>query len=148
MRKRVILTTAAVLLVAGAAIAVAAPRVGCAGGWHERGEGPRGGRAMMMLQQFDADGNGALTRAEIEAVRDDAYDRFDADGDGALTLDEFEGYWAEFSRPRMVDRFQQFDEDGDGRITAAEVDERIDRMFAWGDRNDDGELSPEDRRRR
>ena len=121
------------------------------------GHGPRGGHGMMgrggpgggmMLQLFeevDADGDGAVTQAEIDAYRTAQVGGADADGDGSLALEEFQTLWLERMRPRMVDAFQNLDEDGDGQITEAELDSRVDRMVARLDRDGDGALTLQDR---
>ncbi|MEM7731956.1 MAG: calcium-binding protein [Pseudomonadota bacterium] len=75
----------------------------------------------------DTDGNGAVSRAEIEARMetknserrakfiDRMFERRDADANGQLTLDEMSG--------RGVDKmFERADADGDGLISKAEFD--------------------------
>lgn len=58
-------------------------------------------------------------------------EEYDADGDGALSLDEFAAWHAAMMRETMVDRFQHLDADGNGAITSAEMNAlagRMDRM--------------------
>lgn len=109
------------------------------------------GGAGMMSQVFtavDADGDGSITQAEIDAYRSARVQEADADGDGALSIEEFDMIWRQLTRSRMVDMFQNFDEDGDGTITAAEMDARFGSVVQRMDRNGDGALTPEDRGRR
>jgi len=148
MRNTIVITgVAALALAATTAIAVAGPgRAGCAGGFGPAGGGMAGDRGAMMFQRFDADGDGRITRAEIDAALDDRRTRFDADGDGALSLEEFEPVWLELMRPRLVDRFQALDADGDGVVTDAEVAERVDRMMRRADVDGDGAIGADDRR--
>ncbi|SDE81476.1 EF-hand domain-containing protein [Limimaricola pyoseonensis] len=121
-----------------------------------RHHGPRGGRGhhgggeMMrnLFEQADADGDGSLSRAEIDAFRAAQVSGADASGDGALSIEEFETLWSAFTRSRMVDAFQELDADGDGAITAAEIDGRVDRMVERLDRDGDGTIGPDDRPRR
>lgn len=65
-----------------------------------------------MLQRGDTDGDGALSLAEMNEMRegrgpgrrggpDAIFDRFDADGDGAVTVDEFRTGVAEMRGPRL-----------------------------------------------
>ena len=75
----------------------------------------------------DTDGNGALSRAEIEArmlanqderrvkFLDRMFDRRDANDDGQLTLDEM-------AAGRTAKMFERADADGDGQISKAECD--------------------------
>jgi Ca2+-binding EF-hand superfamily protein len=146
MRTTIVITgLAALALAATTAIAVAGPgRGGCAGGFGPGG-GMAGDRGAMMFQRFDADGDGRVTRAEIDAALDERRTRFDADGDGALNLEEFEPAWLEMARPRMVDRFQALDADGDGVVTDVEVAQRVDRMMMRADVDGDGAIGPDDR---
>ncbi len=128
---------------------------------HERGYGMRGyggpayghggghGAPMMnMMERFDTDGDGKLTRAEIEAERAKRMAMFDTDKDGALSLDEFQPMWNDLMRQRMVQRFQRHDTDGDGKITQAEIDRHMSRIMTWMDRNDDGMIDKSDMRRK
>ena len=109
--------------------------------------GGRGGMARRMLTQADADGDGSVTQAEIDAFLAEQVRSADADADGSLALAEFETVFAEQTRPRMVDAFQALDEDGDGQITTAEIDGRFGSIVERLDRNGDGALSADDRRR-
>jgi Ca2+-binding EF-hand superfamily protein len=51
-------------------------------------------------------------------------------------------------RERMVDQFQAHDDDGDGLVTVEEFGERYGSMVRRLDRNDDGEITQDDLRRR
>ncbi|MGQ7794374.1 EF-hand domain-containing protein [Faunimonas sp. B44] len=165
-------TLLALLLAAGASLAIAAPSFadsyGQGGqGWRkgdhqgmrghgpdrkhgfQRGQGPGGERFAMrgMFEQFDADGDGRITQDEIDAVRGDRLARFDADKDGALSLEEYQALWLDAMRERMVRAFQAHDRDGDGKVTAEEFNARFDRMVERLDRNDDGAIDRSDMRR-
>lgn len=124
------------------------------GGMHHgmEGHGKRGhhgkrGYGRRMMERFDTNEDGKVTRAEVDEYKSSMLTKFDADKDGKLSLKEFEGAWLEMMRPRMVRRFQFFDIDGDASVTAKEIDRPINRMFKRMDRNEDGEISKEDRRR-
>ncbi|WP_420346661.1 EF-hand domain-containing protein [Pelagibius sp.] len=117
------------------------------GGHGFGGHGRRGGGMRMMLNYFDSNNDGAVSRAEIEQVRDNSFATFDTDNDQALSLAEFEGLWLDFMRERMVDGFQRFDADGDGRITLAEVNRPLDSAMRRMDRNEDGVIDRSDFRR-
>ena len=118
------------------------------GKWHGhrgRHHGRRGmGRAMMrdVFEQVDADGDGRVTRAEIDAWRTAQVARADTGGDGALSLEEFDALYRQFTRTRMVRAFQRIDRDGDGLIDASEIERRLERMIERMDRDGDGVLTP------
>ena len=105
------------------------------------------GRGAAMLENFDTDGDGQLTQAEIDAVRADRLAEFDTDGNGELTLQEYEALWLDAMRERMVDRFQNLDKDGDAIVTTGEFVEPFSATVSRMDRNDDGVLNADDMRR-
>jgi Ca2+-binding EF-hand superfamily protein len=142
---RYLLTGGALAL--GAAAFAGASLAG--GGWdRHHGWGDRGGRATEFFEQFDANGDGRLTQAEIDQVRQSRLAEFDQNGDGSLTLEEYQALWLAAMRERMVDRFQAHDDDGDGMVTVEEFGESFDRMVSRLDANDDGALTPDELRRR
>lgn len=47
-------------------------------------------RAKMMIERFDADGDGQVSTAEIEKRRQEAFARMDIDGSGAIEQDEMQ----------------------------------------------------------
>jgi Ca2+-binding EF-hand superfamily protein len=117
------------------------------GGFH-KGHGPWGGGAAMMMQQFDADQDGKLTRAEIDDGLKSRIAGADSDGDGNLNLDEFQPLLVEIMRPKIVDGFQFLDADGDAVITSDEIEQPVKRIVSRLDRNDDGELTADEMRMR
>jgi hypothetical protein len=110
------------------------------------GEGHRGDMFRAVMTAADADGNGALTQAEIDAFRAAQIGAADTSGEGALSLEEFETLYTQFVRNQMVDAFQNLDDDGDGAITPAELDTRLNGVVERMDSNGDGAISPADRR--
>lgn len=123
---------------------------GSRGSRHEGHHGGRhGGRGMMMqiFDRVDADGDGAVTQAEIDAYRAEQVSAADANGDGALAIEEFDVIYRALTRSRMVDAFQDLDEDGDGVVSPAEMDDRFGSIVERMDRNGDGALGVEDRGR-
>jgi Ca2+-binding EF-hand superfamily protein len=137
---KLLMTTGAVAL--GAAALAGATLAG--GGHHGRGHG--GGA--WLFESFDANGDGRLTQIEIDEVRQGRLQEFDADGNGSLSLEEYQALWMSAMRERMVDRFQAHDDDGDGQVTVEEFAEPFNRMVSRLDRNEDGELSEDEIRRR
>ena len=102
--------------------------------------------AMELFESVDADGDGKLTQAEIDKVRNDRHAAHDADGDGNLSLEEFAGLWHETTRPLTVRAFQMLDTDGDAVVTRAEYDRPLAGIVERLDRDRDGGLSMKDRR--
>lgn len=136
------------LLLASAAIAMAATGViATAQGTPEApADAPRG-PAAMLLERFDADGDGQVTRAEVEAEQAARFARADTDGDGALSAEELAA--AEEARrmdrqaarvARMIDRF---DTDGDGLLSPGEMTADAPRgdMFDRLDSDGDGTIT-------
>jgi len=138
------------LLILGAGV-LALGAVGWAGlswadAWHGRGMGPTSwgpaGIGWMMFDQLDADGDGRVSRAEMETYRAERLRSADRNGDGRLDPQEFETFWLEVTRPMRIRAFQFLDADGDGVVGAAEVQRPSDRMFMRMDRDGDGYLVP------
>ena len=108
-------------------------------------EGPLAVSATEMFDAADADGDGRLTQAEIDKLRNDLHAAHDADGDGNLSLEEFAGLWHETTRPLTVRAFQTLDTDGDAVVTRAEYDRPLADIVERLDRDRDGGLSMKDR---
>ena len=102
--------------------------------------------AMEMFDSIDADGDGKLTQAEIDRLRNDRHGTHDTDGDGSLSLEEFAGLWHETTHPLTVRVFQMLDTDGDAVVSRAEYDRPLAGIVERLDRDGDGGLSMRDRR--
>lgn len=111
------------------------------------------------IENWDMDGNGAVTQAEIAEKRGDVFVTFDADGNGMLSAEEY----VAFDEARANDMEQMGgghgagmmamqepmqrgfnDADGDGVVSAAEFAAMAPQMFARMDRNGDGEITTKD----
>jgi len=152
-----------VMIVAGvsALIGIAAlAGVAESSGWGEHGSwnqmhnfhgshSSHGGQAgmMNMFEEFDADSDGKLTGAELDAARTSRFDDADGNNDAALDLSEFEGLWVNLMRSHMVDKFQMLDDDGDGRVTGQEFARPFGMAMQYMDRNDDGTLEMREMKR-
>lgn len=142
-----ILAVSALTLAGVAAFATGAPHHRMHG-WDHRGEHRGEFRAGALFERLDADKDGAVTRAEVDAARAERFAAVDADKDGAVTLAELTAMLtkrAETQASRMMMRadsdddgvlspdemggrrharmFERLDADGDGVVTKAEVDE-------------------------
>ncbi len=140
MRK---LTIAALFVTAAGTFTLAAVAQGSAGE----------GRGQMWVEKLDTNGDGDITRAEVEAHKAARFTGADANGDGAVTIAEFETY-AEAEKARRAGErrqrmFARMDANGDGSISAAEYGEhkmpRMDRMFDRIDSDDDGVITEAER---
>ncbi|MEM9780837.1 MAG: hypothetical protein AAF899_00035 [Pseudomonadota bacterium] len=112
-----------------------------------RGDNRMGRRLLRLRDDYDADGDGRVTQAEIDETRTAQHATHDGDGDGALSLTEYEALWLEAMRERMVRRFQRHDRDGDGQVTADEYLDTTSSIVELRDRTGDGALDLDDVRR-
>jgi Ca2+-binding EF-hand superfamily protein len=120
--------------------------------------GPRQFRARRVEVEFkalDADGDGKLTKAEIDAARGKPMLLLiaDADKDGAVTKEELARAFAArgdaHRRGAVGERiFAALDADNDGKISAAEWQAAGERRFARLDRNKDGAVTADEVTRR
>ena len=117
------------------------------GGYHGKGHKGRRHMARHFRERYDADKDGKISQEDIDTNRTERHKKYDANGDGKLSLEEFEGLWMETYRKMMVRSFQRFDEDGDAMVTVEEYLKPLATIVADRDRNGDGVLSKEDRRR-
>lgn len=116
-----------------------------------------------LMQALDADRNGELSAEEIENAAV-ALKSLDKNSDGKLDNAEmrpnFEGmgpggFGGGFGQPsgeggrggnseEMVNRLLAMDADKDGKLSKSEAPERLQSMFARGDKNEDGFLDKEE----
>lgn len=137
------------------------------------GSGRHGPRAERLLETFDADGNGAISQAEIAAHRAATFESVDADGNGALSQEEFgmlkqirearreqaraaaaengdasrqmgQGKGMGRKGDRRGPSFADLDADKNGSVSLAEFTANTEKMFARLDRNSDGEITAAD----
>lgn len=116
-----------------------------------------GGRGQIW-QKADANQDGAIDRAEFEAMRQGHFARFDADGNGVVTAAEITAFVeqrhaaradatsdaarAEKMKNRGERMLQRLDADGDGGISATEWLASTGKRFARLDTNSDGRIEP------
>ena len=146
--KTKILTAVAATAVLGGIALAGASYAGHRGDGHHMGfldKGQLAVSAMEMFEAVDGDGDGKLTQAEIDMLRNDRHAAHDANGDGNLDLGEFTGLWHETTYPLTVRAFQMLDTDGDAIVTRAEYDRPLAGIVARLDRDGDGGLSLRDR---
>lgn len=124
---------------------------------------PHGGHAF--IRDYDADGDGRVTRAEFDTVRDARFKATDANRDGTVDEPEYVGEYttrlnAQLAasgqaaerkaeeRQRQIRqahvRFRALDTNKDQRIDKAEYDASGDRAFAQQDDDKDGTVTMSD----
>ncbi|MEQ8556718.1 MAG: EF-hand domain-containing protein [Henriciella sp.] len=99
-----------------------------------------GGRGQM-IEKMDTNGDGQITKAEVEAHKAQRFAEADANGDGSLSMAEMEAFRAVQRARRMEARqqamFDRRDANGDGVISADEFGGRGAMMFDRLDVDDD-----------
>lgn len=137
-------------LIAGTAlIAVALTSVSVAA--HQRGDGDKRGkhRIEAMLERFDANGDGAITKQEIEAAGVERFNSADADGNGLVTAEEMAAAADKEVSERMTKRIskhiERADTNGDGSLSLEEATasqgDRTEKMFERFDTDADGTIT-------
>lgn len=117
----------------GSALAQGGGHLGAQHGQH--GRGPDFGA-------LDSDGDGWITRAELDAMRAARFAEADSDGDGKLSAAELEARGAQ----RAARMMKRLDANGDALLAPEEIAQARrgggpDRMFARADSDGDGSLS-------
>jgi Ca2+-binding EF-hand superfamily protein len=132
--------------------------------------GQQGNPGAHFVQNWDQDGDGAVSLEEARTKRGDLFTSFDADGDGKLSSAEFDA----FDEMRAADQEQMRQEmggkgkgmgmgmgkgmmqaeggmmrafndpDGDGMVSRDEFVGRTADWFAMMDRNGDGQVTEDD----
>ncbi len=123
------------------ALAVSVALGGAVQGLAATGDG-HGKRAS--FETLDADGDGQLTRAEMQAHMKARFDAADSDGDGILTRDEIEARGRQKAAERAGRMIGKLDADGDGAVSFEEMQAakpRGARMFERADADGDGAIS-------
>lgn len=98
---------------------------------------------------LDADGDGSISEAELQARGDARFEAADADGDGLLTAEEIVAQRDTDRAERALRRAQRLiearDDSGDGAISREELgNARAERMLERADRDEDGVISEEE----
>ena len=112
--------------------------------------GPGFGLGGLDFATMDADKDGKITQAEIDAFRAAEVTSADADKDGKLSADELsamvQARMAALAAEMATRMIERHDVDGDGLLTAAEFATRPapDRMFEMADADGDGALTQDE----
>lgn len=115
---------------------------------HNRGPGGPGGQ--MNFETLDTNGDGSISKAEIEARASERFKAVDANNDGFVTSEELEANAAENEKKRKgrgAERMmKRMDADNDGKLSMEEMSKRAgaERMFDRLDADNDGAISKEE----
>lgn len=109
-----------------------------------------GGRAQLpSFETLDADGDGQITKAEMEARGAARFAETDTDGNGELSKEELTARASKNNERRVEKMLDRLDADNNGSISQAELDAAPrrgggDRMFSRVDADNDGAISQEE----
>jgi Ca2+-binding EF-hand superfamily protein len=106
--------------------------------------GPGGSIAEMVIERFDVNEDGQITKEEVTTVTAEKVKTFDANADGSLSLEEYKALWTDAMNERIVRSFQFHDPDGDAKVTLDECSDNFDKLFARFDRNGDGTIAADE----
>jgi Ca2+-binding EF-hand superfamily protein len=138
--KATVLTTLGLLLIAGATLAQ--PGGGPGRGRRHGGPPP----IDRIFERFDANKDGRLTQDELPAQVAERIMEADADGDGAVTKEELEQARQKLG-DRFLDRlFERFDANADGKLTPDEVPPRLADRLMKADADGDGGVTKDELR--
>ena len=138
--KRVLIAGLGIAALAGVA-ATAAMADAWSGHWRGHHDGPRAGMMFDRMQtEMDADKNGTVTRAEIEAFHAARAKEIDANNDGQITAAELQAFRDKQRERRMAEMLKTMDKDGDGKVSVAEFEAAQSWRMARFDRNGDGAI--------
>ena len=103
-----------------------------------------------VFERLDADGDGAVTQAELTARREQLFDRIDSDDDGVVSASEREAAKGRGERIRKrfegaaEEHFESTDTDGDGKLTHAEFMAAPHPLLGKADADGNGVLTREE----
>lgn len=103
-------------------------------------------RVQHMLERFDANKDGKITREEVEAARKAHFGEFDTDKDGALSQGEFRSMMAARQDERAARAFARMDSNKDGKIEFGEQGHSPAHMIGRLDADWDGVVTAEELR--
>jgi hypothetical protein len=100
-------------------------------------------RGPVQFETLDRDGDGQISREEIEEQRNDRFKDADLNGDGLLSLEEMQQNAAMRAKDRAEQMHARLDRNGDGFISAEEAEPgpRAERRFDRLDSDGDGAIS-------
>lgn len=105
------------------------------------------GRGMdVTFQELDADGNGEITKAEMDAHRKARFSKADTNGDGKLSVEEMQARAQEHAKERAGKMLERHDANKDGFLTEDELPKprKAGKFFDRMDADGNGAISEEE----
>ena len=99
---------------------------------------PPGPRLEALLEKFDTNKDGKISKTQIDQGLADQFKKYDSDGDGTLSLSEYQALFDDEMHEAMVRSFQALDREGAGKVTLDEFRAPLDRLVQHLDRNGSG----------
>jgi len=109
-------------------------------------DGGHGHWGRWMFQEMDANHDGKVTQAEIEAFESARAAEIDANHDGKITADEIQAFREKERTKREAARLARMDSNGDGTVSVQEYEAAQTWRLARMDRNGDGTIDGQDMR--
>ena len=109
--------------------------------------GPDGGHGhwgRWMFQEMDANHDGKVTQAEIDAFEAARAAEIDTNHDGKITADELQAFHEKEKAKREAAMLARMDTNGDGTVSVQEYEAAQTWRLARMDRNGDGTIDEQD----
>jgi len=129
------------LMVAALVAAGALSLTATAGGHGGRGGGERGKE---FVAKIDTDGNGALSKVEIDTFNLARAQEFDLNKDGSVTAEEMRTFREQQRAKRAAERMARMDTNKDGKVSVQEIADSHGEWLARMDADGNGEVSAEE----
>ena len=107
-------------------------------------DGGRGHWGHWMFQEMDANHDGKVTQAEIDAFEAARAAEIDTNHDGKITADELQAFHEKEKAKREAAMLARMDTNGDGTVSVQEYEAAQTWRLARMDRNGDGTIDEQD----
>ena len=107
-------------------------------------DGGHGHWGRWMIQEMDANKDGKVTQAEVDAFEAARAAEIDANHDGKITADEIQAFREKERAKREAAMLARMDTDGDGAVSVQEYEAAQTWRLARMDRNGDGTIDEQD----